>query len=617
MPALHICARVATSRIALRMPFNCCFLDDLEWVTAHMAVLNMYSSRTLTFIAMLVCVVVVVLYPVFDYDLYWHLANGREMLSTGHIVNEERFSYTALGTPFSNHEWLSQIIFFLIYAAWGGSGLLALKVLLALMIAVLQYRTCRLLGASAALSAILVVAAVTSGLYRYIERPELFSLLGVSALSYLLYSYRAQRSNVKFLYVIPIILVLWNSLHGAIFGLIVLCAFVTGENIKSWIGSRFPAWSSLVPMSRDRLRALNIVGMLALAAMLLDPYGLRSYDVFLQFINGNALVARTVEFQPANWREHKLFWVLLGASLFLLVRARSKIDITLLLMAVPFAFLAVRYSRVIGVFSLVDAALLASLAPHLFSGAAAQRGDAMFRTLALSTLALTLGGYVVYVKFVEPQTPQSFGYRVSDEFLPAGSVRFIQEVNLQGNLYNSGGFGGYLAFFITPQRRIFQYNHHTVFGDTKRYLDHPEELAQWQINYAVVGSPTELEGLFPQVEWARVYRESSAVVVVRRTPENSALIERYEIFYFHPMLPPAAISQMAQSPEMYLRLMYEIAIYLSYRADTPMADLFAELLFANHDLTSAERLDLVQHTMQFNSSSRKLAEALTKLSSAQ
>ena len=77
-----------------------------------MALSNIITSRVLIIVAMLISVVIVVLYPVFDYDLYWHLANGREMLSTGHIVNEERFSYTAFGIPFSNHEWLSQILFF-------------------------------------------------------------------------------------------------------------------------------------------------------------------------------------------------------------------------------------------------------------------------------------------------------------------------------------------------------------------------------------------------------------------------------------------------------------------------------------------------------------------------
>ncbi len=576
----------------------------------------MFTPRVVIFIAMLVCIVVVVLYPVFDYDMYWHLANGREMLSTGHIVNEERFSYTAFGTPFSNHEWLSQIIFFLIYERWGGSGLLGLKLLLTLVIAVFVYRTNRLLGATPALSAVLVVTAITAGFYRYIERPELFSLLGVAALSYLLYSFRAQRCKVKFLYAVPVILVLWDSLHGAIFGLIVLLAFVTGENIKPWLNTHLPAWRGLVPMPRERLRVLNIVCVLTLLALVIDPYGLRSYDIFIQFINGNALVAATMEFQPANWREHKLFWLMLVATVMGLVSARDKIDLTQVLMVAPFALLAVRYSRVIGAFALVDAALLATLATQAASVLASRRRYALLRPLALSTLALALLAYITDIKFTGAHTPQSFGYGVSDEFLPAGSARFIQAENLQGNLYNSGHFGGYLAFFITPLRRIFQYNHHTVFGDTNRYLDHPEDLAQWNINYAVVGSPAELERLFPIAEWARVYREPSAVVVVRRVAQNSGLIEKSEIVYFHPLSPPMSIRQLAQRPKVYVRLMNEMAIYLSYREDRVIADLFAGLLFEKNEMTNAERSELLQRALRFNSGPG-LTDALKRVGNSQ
>ena len=501
----------------------------------------------------------------------------------------------------------------MIYDAWGAGGLLALKVLLTLAVAVLLYGTCRQLGASMALSAVLVVAAITSGIYRYIERPELFTLLGVAALCALLVCYRAQRCNVKILYGIPVILVLWNSLHGAIFGLIVLLAFVVGENVKYWSSPRFPVWSGLVPMARERLRALNIVCVVTLVVSALDPYGLRSYDIFIQLINGNALVTAVMEFQPANWREHRLFWVMLGVTLIALVSARSKTDITQLLIVAPFAILAARYSRVIGAFALVDATLLASLAPHLFSGVTAPLNYARARVLVLSATALTLAGYVSYIKFIGPQTPQSFGYGVNDAFLPAGSVRFIQEANLQGNLYNSGGFGGYLSFFLTPQRRIFQYNHHTVFGDTLRYLDHPEVLTQWQINYAVVATPIELDRMFPISEWARVYREPSAVVVLRRIAENNELIKRYELLYFHPLLSSVLITQIAQRPKSHLRLMQEMATYLTYREDLPVADAFAHLVFSSGDLNSTEQLDLLQRARRFNSASKKLREALVMM----
>ena len=64
---------------------------------------------------LLLCAVLLVAFPFFDFDIYWHLANGREMVTQGRIINEEIFSYTKAGTPFSNHEWLAQILLYAVY----------------------------------------------------------------------------------------------------------------------------------------------------------------------------------------------------------------------------------------------------------------------------------------------------------------------------------------------------------------------------------------------------------------------------------------------------------------------------------------------------------------------
>lgn len=68
----------------------------------------------------LACAGVIVCYPM--HDVYWHLANGREMLAQGRIVNEEVLSWTRAGVPFANHERLTQILWCLVYREWGGGG---------------------------------------------------------------------------------------------------------------------------------------------------------------------------------------------------------------------------------------------------------------------------------------------------------------------------------------------------------------------------------------------------------------------------------------------------------------------------------------------------------------
>src|SRR5258708_298511 len=60
-----------------------------------------------------------------DPDVWWHLRAGRVILDTRAVPRTELFSYTAVGHPWTAHEWLSEVLFALLSAA-GGILLVAL-----------------------------------------------------------------------------------------------------------------------------------------------------------------------------------------------------------------------------------------------------------------------------------------------------------------------------------------------------------------------------------------------------------------------------------------------------------------------------------------------------------
>ena len=64
-----------------------------------------------------------------DPDLWGHVRFGQTMLNTGHLIRADIFSYSALGRPWINHEWLSEIVMALAYNALGVAGLKLLKFL--------------------------------------------------------------------------------------------------------------------------------------------------------------------------------------------------------------------------------------------------------------------------------------------------------------------------------------------------------------------------------------------------------------------------------------------------------------------------------------------------------
>ena len=66
-----------------------------------------------------------------DPDYYWHLMNGELVLSNGGIPRTDPFSYTAGDRPWVMHEWLFEVILFVLYDRFGVLAVQALTIGLA------------------------------------------------------------------------------------------------------------------------------------------------------------------------------------------------------------------------------------------------------------------------------------------------------------------------------------------------------------------------------------------------------------------------------------------------------------------------------------------------------
>lgn len=544
----------------------------------------------------------IVTFPSFSPDMYWHLANGREMVQSGQIISKEVFSFTHFGEKFENHEWLAQIISYLIWQKMGFYGLFCLRLLITSTIVLLGYFTARTMGGSPWLAALLCVFAVLAGLPRYSERPELFSLLNLALISFILYGYRAKRLPRGVMWFIPLILVAWNSLHGAVFGLGFLSLFVAGENIKHF----FPMLRRGANDDPVVLNTLNLCYALTILAMLIDPFGLRSYGIFFGLLSNKNTYGVT-EFMPLTsmmWQESMPFIFLLAWAVLLACVMFRRIDIIHLALLLVFGTFAVRYCRVASVTSIVLIPIIASL----MTAAAQQPADRLRQALTKVMMLLAtmfVAGFGYMVKFSGMAPPHlAFGYHLVEDYYPVGSLRFAQEIGLSGNYYNTGNFGGYLSYFAAPERKIFQYNM-PLFLNSGNFVDHPEKLMQWNINYAFVGLANEFAILFPNSQWARIYRDPGGALLLKRTPQNQALIQQYEMHFFNPLMKDDALRTEARNAVILPRLTEEIGIYLAFRNDPRIASIWAEILTANPDMSNHPHIrQLLQKALKYNSSDK-------------
>lgn len=568
-------------------------------------------SSSLPILLVLGVVSLLLIFPVQDFDIFWHLANGRAMLDSGTIVNQEIFSFTSNGKHFSNHAWLAQIIFFLVFTKFGANGLIAAKLVIAMAIAVCLYVFGRKQGCPPLIAALICLLAFGASLFRYVERPELFSSLFLTVVGALLFLYRSKLVSATVLPLLPIIMLSWDVMHGALYGVIFLGAFMTAESVKVFLpgkgGPTFPA------MEKSDLKRLWLWVVVTVLMMLLSPYGLRSYDIFYEFMNNNRMTSMTAEFQPTAWNEQPLFWGMLAVTVGAVFSAGRSLDLTSLGLLIPFTGLAIRYVRGIGPFALVAALLLAvNLGPIVLASLANPNRKRWVNGVCLMLLVLGLA-YSLYYKFSDPPRYDSLGLGVSEDAFPVGSARFVKAARLTGNMYNTDRYGGYLAYYLFPERKIFHYNHHILFDALERYVHEPETRAQWQVNYAIVGRSDEWD-MFSKDGFVPVYWEPTGAVLLKDSRDNQALIKRYAIRYFSPVMPAKEFYELAKNPIVMPVLAKEISDYLAERQDHEKVEILVGLLSNQAILAPDAALTLLSRAEPYNADNPKLAARLGTLS---
>jgi hypothetical protein len=536
-------------------------------------------------------------YAVSDFDTFWHLANGRAMVENGGIVSRELFSYSAPGTRFENHAWLAQILMYLAWAAGGATGLMTFKLGIVALIVWASSISLRRYGVGPWSAALYLAWMVAAGLYLFTERPNLFSLLFLAVLLSVVEAHRIHAGPGRVPWVLVPMFVLWDVLHGSIYGALFLAVYCAGALADEARACGF-AWRGIATSAR--LRQLFTAALLIVVAGVVNPWGLPGSAFFAELLSDNTMVANVGEFQRTPWLAAFLpFWItwfIAGAVAVVALRRR---DVSSALLIAAFGALAWRYSRATAPFCIVAVPIIARYAqsemvPRL----------AGLRRLGAPAVAVLLVGVVigaVIYKLALPRHVNSLGAGINPDFIPAATVKFLDANRIGGNMFNSGELGGYLAF-AAPQRKIFLYNHHTVFGPVLDSLRMPGAARRWNFSYALLGNDwRRYRFVFPIEEWAPVYWEPATMLLVRRGPEHQALIDAHEISYFSPQYDAAQLRELAGDPNVFPELLREIADYLNFRADAEIAAAFAGLIALPHQrIDVATRAELIRRVKAGN-----------------
>ena len=223
-------------------------------------------------------------------DFWWHMAVGREILSTGQIPTVDIYSYTMAGQPYLSYQmfWLMDIWLYWWYSLGGAELILFIQSLIVtstyLIIMLMCWNNSRKWGATA----FSLFFAVVLGIYAWSVRPQAISFLLGAIFLYTMQRYRST-SNPLLLAVLPVGMLVWVNSHGSFpVGLMLLGIWFGDEfwqaSLARWRGKWY---------SNKKVLIAGIVLLISAAICLLNPRGI-GIGSYLASMGTNPIVQNTV-----------------------------------------------------------------------------------------------------------------------------------------------------------------------------------------------------------------------------------------------------------------------------------------------------------------------------------
>ena len=171
-------------------------------------------TPTLIVVAAIVAGVALGTFEIANTSIGWHLASGHWIIEHHEFLRADPFSFTSGGTPWIDHEWLFQVGIALVDSIGGGTGLVIFRAVVVTSLMLLLLAIGIHSGLSPAAALLLAVACVAGARPRFFLRPELVTLIVVSAVVWL-FLRRREFSSPIWLAALGGSMVIGANAHGA------------------------------------------------------------------------------------------------------------------------------------------------------------------------------------------------------------------------------------------------------------------------------------------------------------------------------------------------------------------------------------------------------------------
>lgn len=475
--------------------------------------------------------------PVSDVDFWWHLATGRWIAEHHAIPHAEPFTNTVPGKHWIPQQWLSELLF------WGAheiGGIQAIKALIALLITAtcaIHLSTLRRVGVTDTLPCLAYLLFLDFLFTPRVQmRPDVLNMLLI-ALLFRIVTLRDWRLGPRDIAVIGALTVLWANLHAG--GSVLVPVFLGTAAAAEAVGE---ARRGRPPLRDERVRSLALAALVTFVALAATPAGwkrlLFPYEVWHESTAGVFVSEWSplfdvgeASFRPTQW---VVPVVIQGFLIVLWLRPR-----------------AASWAETAGAAFLGAMGIGAARFTHLFwapaqtvlRGLAAAPGAARVARPLLIVWCVVLAvliwnhdvgiwdeGLLRQMRAVgaSPLDP------VYEPNYPVAAARFLEEVRLEGRLYNLPAWGGYLAYHLYPDYKTSFDGRIELFGrEIARDMiaivsnqDREPLLAKYGFDILVVDGRFFAPARPAAEHWKLIFSKGAGRVYLRDWPRNAANFER-------------------------------------------------------------------------------------------
>ncbi len=476
-------------------------------------------------------------------DLGRHIQNGNIIINGSNeaksaLLHTNFYSYTLPNQTFINHHWGSGVVFYILSQFFGFTGLSIFYVFLGVATLLLFWDIARkssnfLIATTIAFALIPLVSA------RAEVRPEIFTYFLTGVFLWILWNLRAENLSKKYLYALPILMLVWINLHiGFVFGFLVLASFSLEQLIK------------FTKKQPNNFLQLLYVSLSCVISGLINPNFTNGFLYPLHIFNKYGYLI--VENQSISFLENIGFTT---GQHFLLFKTIAG------LLLAGFAFIAFKNWRKID---------LSALILVLTTGIMAYLGIRNFPSFAFFALpAFSEIIYKISIKNLPKSYLQAFAtvgfvimtvllfqqfqtFSINRSLLGFGllpninnAAEFYKKNNISGPIFNNYDIGGYLIYHLYPQKLFvdnrpeaytpdfFEHAYKAVQQDPKKWAELDAKYHFNTIFFAYHDyTPWAQAFLIDKVkdpDWSVVFADSYNIIFARRNAQNKDLIKKYEI----------------------------------------------------------------------------------------